>query len=64
MNGFDMSNSIKEKLIDTTAEYGGIAAGAAIGVGIGMVVLVQLELLVVLYLELRLKKLLSGQGMK
>lgn len=29
-----------------------------------MVVLVQLELLVVLYLELRLKKLLSGQGMK
>ena len=33
-----MSSSIKEKIIDTTAGYGGIAAGAAIGAGIGMVV--------------------------
>ncbi len=33
-----MSNSIKEKIIDTTAEYSGIAVGAAIGAGIGTVV--------------------------
>ena len=33
-----MSNTRKEKIIDTTAEYGGAAVGAAIGAGIGTVV--------------------------
>lgn len=38
VGGITVSNTVKEKLIDATAEYGGAAAGAAIGAGIGTAV--------------------------